>query len=359
MTIASSFHHSQRTGGPSGRRQARRSSRPWPACAGGAPDCDLGLRRCTWSPRRLAAGRLSAKPQFPASRTARWAAGRQQSQQILETELRQSRLDLRLIPLVRLRRARDRPWQASRASPRAVRQPGQAFARASSRSMTSPTMLLGVEAPAVRPTVTGPGGSQFRDHFFRRPARSTGTPIGRCRISVAETRQAGSAMWKVGDPVRADPRQIAGVAAVVAADRRPPGRAAASSSRRDDRVLALLGGAADRVERAEARRQLGLAVPVDHRLPEHLADLQRLAHQHRRLVGAADRARGARSGSKPGETASPKCARNAGRIAAVADEVAHHVGFVFVADDEVVAARDTASPATPWRASPRGAPCRG
>ena len=34
--------------------------------------------------------------------------------------------------------------------------------------------------------------------------------------------------------------------------------------------------------------QLGVAVAVAHRLPEHLADLQRLRAEHRRLVGAAD-----------------------------------------------------------------------
>ena len=43
--------------------------------------------------------------------------------------------------------------------------------------MTSPTTLLGVEAPAVRPTVTGPAGSQ--------PALSVSAcaPTRRWRIS--------------------------------------------------------------------------------------------------------------------------------------------------------------------------------
>ena len=64
--------------------------------------------------------------------------------------------------------------------------------------MTWPTMLLGVEAPAVNPMMTGPAGSQSGRDLLRRPPRSTGAPIGRCRISVADSRQAGSAMWNVG-----------------------------------------------------------------------------------------------------------------------------------------------------------------
>lgn len=59
--------------------------------------------------------------------------------------------------------------------------------------MISPTMLFGVEAPAVKPTLTGPGGNQFRVKTFS-TVTVDGTPIGRCRISAAETRQAGSAM---------------------------------------------------------------------------------------------------------------------------------------------------------------------
>ena len=56
----------------------------------------------------------------------------------------------------------------------------------------------------------------------------------------------------------------------------------------DHGVLAVLRGAADRVERAIARRQVCVAVPIAHRRAEHVADLQRLRHQHRRLVGEAD-----------------------------------------------------------------------
>jgi hypothetical protein len=53
--------------------------------------------------------------------------------------------------------------------------------------------LSGVEAPEVRPIETGPSGGSH-------PVADTSdlVPIGRCRISSAETRQSGSAMWKVG-----------------------------------------------------------------------------------------------------------------------------------------------------------------
>src|SRR6187399_3409352 len=62
--------------------------------------------------------------------------------------------------------------------------------------MTWPTMLLGVEAPAVNPMTSGPAGSQSHE-----TSSSTddveGRPIGRWRISAADTRQLGSAMWNV------------------------------------------------------------------------------------------------------------------------------------------------------------------
>ena len=52
--------------------------------------------------------------------------------------------------------------------------------RARIRSTTSPTTLLGVEAPAVRPTVTGPAGSQRSAAASRRAP-----PTGRWRIARA------------------------------------------------------------------------------------------------------------------------------------------------------------------------------
>ncbi len=56
------------------------------------------------------------------------------------------------------------------------------------RSTTSPTTLFGVEAPAVRPTVTGPSGSQPS------AAVSPGAPTGRWR-SVAPWIRSAPLMW--------------------------------------------------------------------------------------------------------------------------------------------------------------------
>src|SRR5207248_5495264 len=60
------------------------------------------------------------------------------------------------------------------------------------------------------------------------------------------------------------------------------------AQQRDDGVLAILRGAADRVERLIAIAIAVGAVPVLHRLANHAADLERLGHQHRRLIGEAD-----------------------------------------------------------------------
>ena len=79
-------------------------------------------------------------------------------------------------------------------------------------------MLLGVEAPAVRPTTTRPSaGSQCSvDHFGRCGCRRR---ADRAMPDPVRRKQAA----RIGDVIgaharRADPRQVAGVAAVVAAD---------------------------------------------------------------------------------------------------------------------------------------------
>ena len=59
--------------------------------------------------------------------------------------------------------------------------------------MISPTMLFGVDAPAVSPTMTGPSGSQSRVTTSGTFAVEA-TPIGRCRISLADIRHSRSAM---------------------------------------------------------------------------------------------------------------------------------------------------------------------
>src|SRR4029453_8602379 len=63
----------------------------------------------------------------------------------------------------------------------------------SSRATAAPTRLSSVESPAVGPMETGPSRGSPPD-----ADTSDLVPIGRCRISSAETRQSGSAMWKVG-----------------------------------------------------------------------------------------------------------------------------------------------------------------
>src|SRR2546422_8474487 len=63
---------------------------------------------------------------------------------------------------------------------------------AAMRSIVSPILLLGVEAPAVTPIVSGPCGS----HASRRS--STFAPTGRKRmVPAAASMQPASSMWKV------------------------------------------------------------------------------------------------------------------------------------------------------------------
>src|SRR5439155_7050312 len=66
----------------------------------------------------------------------------------------------------------------------------------SRRAIAAPTRLSGVDAPDVRPTMTGRRlGSQ--------PVVVTSSfdATGRWRIASADTRQSGSAMWNVGRDV--------------------------------------------------------------------------------------------------------------------------------------------------------------
>ena len=84
--------------------------------------------------------------------------------------------------------------------------------------------------------------------------------------------------------------------------------------------------------------QLGVAVAVAHRRAEHLADLQRLRAEHRRLVGAADALRDRGSGSNPGDGGVLEARQERRRVAAGPDVVAHGVGFVAIEDDEILPA---------------------
>src|SRR5688572_14436159 len=60
--------------------------------------------------------------------------------------------------------------------------------QAKSRSIVSPVLLLGVEAPAVRPISTVPSGNQSRVTI------SSG-PIGLWRIDWEPSMHAASSMW--------------------------------------------------------------------------------------------------------------------------------------------------------------------
>ena len=86
------------------------------------------------------------------------------------------------------------------------------------------------------------------------------------------------------------------------------------------------------------RGDAGVAVAIAHRLPEHLADLQRLRHQHRRLVGAAD-AREIDVGIEAGGRRLLEAREKRRPIAAPTDVVADDRGFVAVEDDQIAAAR--------------------
>ena len=81
-----------------------------------------------------------------------------------------------------------------------------------------------------------------------------------------------------------------------------------------------------------------VAVAVEHRRLQHVADLQRLRHQHRRLVGEADAAAGRDRGRSPARRRLPKRARNASRSPPPADVVADDGRFAVVEDHEVAPA---------------------
>ena len=129
-----------------------------------------------------------------------------------------------------------------------------------------------------------------------------------------------------------------------------------------DGVLPVLRGAADGVEGAEALGDAGLAVAGANRLAEHLADRERLAAEHRRLVGAADPLE-VQVGVEAGRDRVAELLRAArsrsGAPVAAGDEVADPCRLVAIEHDEVVAARASAPPATRWRGSPRASACRG
>src|SRR5690349_336951 len=146
------------------------------------------------------------------------------------------------------------PTTPSRVSPGA----------AAIRSMVSPTLLLGVEAPAVTSTVNGAAGSN----------------PGPIPDAVAVGIKARIILDVIGAHLLlADGREVGGVARVVSADHHHH-----VEWLRDElqyRVLAILRGRADGVERAEMLGHALLPVPLGHRLPQLGRDGERLARQHR------------------------------------------------------------------------------
>ncbi len=176
-------------------------------------------------------------------------------------------------------------------------------------------------------------------------------------MASADSRQSGSAMWNVGTFSAQMRAKIAGIAAVIAADDDHQVDRLVLQQR-DDRVLPVLGGAADGVERAEPRRELLGAVAVGHR-PDETAPAPRATPTSASWSGSPGRcARGRGRDRNPATRASRKRARNAVAIAAAADVVADRVGLVEVQHDEEAAVREGRAPAMRSPASPRATPCR-
>ena len=139
-----------------------------------------------------------------------------------------------------------------------------------------------------------------------------------------------------GHPFRADARQVARVAAVVAAhdDREI---AALGVEQLLQRVLAVLRGAADGLQRAVVVRQRRGAVAGEHGLADHLADGDRLAHQHGGLVRQADAPEIAVR-VEAGRAGVPERCRELLAAGASADHVAQQPGLLRVEDHDVAPA---------------------
>ena len=183
-------------------------------------------------------------------------------------------------------------------------------------------MLLGVEAPAVRPTVSGPdAGSQSELHRFRRLRRRR-----RADRPVPDLRRPrpGSPDRRCERSARAPRRCAPGCRCCCCCSRRrrASGRAARSSSSattascRSCVALQIVSNA------RKCAASVGVAVALAHR---RRGTSRRSPATPTSASSSGWRSRCARrstSGSKPGDAASPKRARNAARIAAVADVVA-------------------------------------
>ena len=118
------------------------------------------------------------------------------------------------------------------SSGKRVREPPYAGPQnVSSFRITSPTMLFGVDAPAVRPTTTGPdGGSQSARDLLGSRRPSHGAPTGRWRSSSG--RQQALRLGDVIRPHRSRRRSAPGCRCCCCCSRPPRAsdRAAAASS---------------------------------------------------------------------------------------------------------------------------------
>ncbi len=170
--------------------------------------------------------------------------------------------------------------------------------------MTSPTMLLGVEAPAVRPIASGPARRQpapgdllLADRRRRRADRPVPHFVGRNEaVRVGDMKGRAPARRRSGRGCRC--------CCCCSRRRRASGRAAARVEQRDHGVLPFLRRAADRVEGAEV---LGRAPPRRSRSRIAARSISPISSDSdiSIVVWLAQPMRSrSRSGSKPGETAS-------------------------------------------------------
>ena len=180
-------------------------------------------------------------------------------------------------------------------------------------------MLLGVEAPAVSPMVIGPAGSQPVVTTSATAAvegpRSAGAESP-CRTA----RQAVPAMWNVGHPLGANPRQVTRIAAVVAANHHGQGQRV-RVEQREHGILPFLGRAADGVECAEPRRQLAVE---PYRSSIACLNISPISSDSLISIvvwfAQPTRARCC-TGSNPADTAFAETRNKRGSVAAVADEI--------------------------------------
>ena len=119
----------------------------------------------------------------------------------------------------------------------------------------------------------------------------------------------------------ADAGQIARIAAVIAANDQHQ-IDGLLTEQRDDRVLPILRRAAYGIEGLKMFGKRRLPVAIDHCGLQHVADFERLGHQHGGLIGESDAYQIA-VGIEPRRHRLSKVTKKGARDAAVPDVVAH------------------------------------